>query len=116
MSSRFASPRLILRSRDFRAASWPGLNSFCCSGFLAIASRASQPQQHVGAIAHWRRPSQTLAIAEARVALFFGDLFSVCSSLFNRAPKFHSNTQNLYSKVGCEQPLDLPLRSVLYEE
>src|SRR5450759_2039724 len=28
MSSRFASPRLILRSKDFRAESWPGLNTF----------------------------------------------------------------------------------------
>src|ERR1035437_5454976 len=48
MSSRFASPRLILRSRDFRAASWPGLNELWFSGFLATSSRARHPQQHSG--------------------------------------------------------------------
>src|ERR1035437_293335 len=48
MSSRLASPRLIFRSRDFRAASWPGLNELWCSGFLATSSRAPQPQQHSG--------------------------------------------------------------------
>src|ERR1017187_5489078 len=48
MSSLFASPRLILRSRDFRAESCPGLKDLCCSGFLATSSRAEQPQQQTG--------------------------------------------------------------------
>src|ERR1035437_7588859 len=52
MSSRFASPRLILRRRDFRAASWPGLNELWCSGFLATSSRAEHPQQHTGFASH----------------------------------------------------------------
>src|ERR1035437_4962806 len=52
ISSRFASPRLIFRSRDFRAAPWPGLNELWCSGFLATASRAEQPQQHSGCASH----------------------------------------------------------------
>src|ERR1035437_4109161 len=52
MSSRFASPRLIFRSRDFKAESWPGLNELWCSGFLATSSRAEQPQQHTGCESH----------------------------------------------------------------
>src|ERR1035441_4546365 len=48
MSSLFASPRLILRSRDFKAESCPGLKDLCCSGFLATSSRAPQPQQQTG--------------------------------------------------------------------
>src|ERR1019366_7576610 len=52
ISSRFASPRLIFRSRDFRAASWPRLNELWCSGFLATASRAEQPQQQTGCESH----------------------------------------------------------------
>src|ERR1035441_3197776 len=52
MSSRFASPRLILRKRDFRAASWPGLNELWCSGSLATSSRAEQPQQQTGCESH----------------------------------------------------------------
>src|ERR1035441_2725071 len=52
MSSRFASPRLTLRNRDFRAESCPGLNDFWCSGVLATSSRARQPQQHTGGSHH----------------------------------------------------------------
>src|ERR1019366_4184065 len=48
MSSGFASPRLTFRNRDFRAASWPGLNELWRSGFLATSSRAPQPQQQSG--------------------------------------------------------------------
>src|ERR1035441_71861 len=73
MSSRFASPRLILRNRDFRAASWPGLNELWCSGFLATASRARQPQQHTGCASHSastpalaRRLAQAARIASER--------------------------------------------------
>src|ERR1035437_6372971 len=52
MSSCFASPRLIFRSRDFRALSCPGLNELWRSGFLATSSRAEQPQQHTGCASH----------------------------------------------------------------
>src|ERR1019366_7706744 len=52
ISSRFASPRLILRRRDFKAESWPGLNELWRSGFLATSSRARQPQQQTGCASH----------------------------------------------------------------
>src|ERR1035437_5407433 len=58
MSSRFASPRLIFRSRDFKAESCPGLNELWRSGFLATSSRARQPQQQSGCaslLLPWRR-------------------------------------------------------------
>src|ERR1035437_6554109 len=73
MSSRFASPRLIFRSRDFKAASWPGLNELWCSGFLATPSRAPQPQQQTGWASHStsivalaRRLAQAARIASER--------------------------------------------------
>src|ERR1019366_3948189 len=73
MSSLFASPRLILRSRDFRAESCPGLKDLCCSGFLATSSRAPQPQQQVGWASHSaptpalaRRVAQAFRIASER--------------------------------------------------
>src|ERR1035437_3006322 len=73
MSSRFASPRVIFRSNDFRAESWPGLNELWCSGFLATSSRAEQPQQQTGCESHSapmaalaRRLSQAFRIASDR--------------------------------------------------
>src|ERR1019366_9505843 len=73
MSSRFASPRLIFRSKDFRAESWPGLNELWCSGFLATSSRAPQPQQQTGCASHSapvaalaRRLAQAARIASER--------------------------------------------------
>src|ERR1035437_836521 len=73
MASGFASPRLILRRRDFRAASWPGLNELWCSGFLATSSRAEQPQQQTGCTSHSapvaalpRRLAQAARIASER--------------------------------------------------
>src|ERR1039457_35206 len=73
MSSRFASPRLIFRSRDFKAESCPGLNELWRSGFLATSSRAEQPQQHTGCASHSastpavaRRLAQAARIASLR--------------------------------------------------
>src|SRR5664280_1661354 len=73
MSSLFASPRLIFRSKDFRAESWPGLKDLWCSGFLATCSRAEQPQQQTGCESHSapmaalaRRLAQAARIASER--------------------------------------------------
>src|ERR1035437_6580739 len=73
MSSRFASPRVIFRSNDFKAESWPGLNELWCSGFLAPSSRAEQPQQQTGCESHSapmaalsRRLAQAARIASLR--------------------------------------------------
>src|ERR1035437_2970155 len=73
MSSRLASPRLIFRSRDFRAESWPGLKDLCFSGFLATPSRAEQPQQQTWCESHSapmaalaRRLAQAARIASER--------------------------------------------------
>src|ERR1035441_10560669 len=73
MSSRFASPRLIFRSRDFKAESCPGLNELWCSGVLATSSRAEQPQQQTGCASHSastpavaRRLAQAARIASER--------------------------------------------------
>src|ERR1035441_8472623 len=71
MSSRFASPRLILRSRDFRAASCPGLNELCFSGFLATSSRAPQPQQQTGCASH--------SAPMAALARLFSQAFRIAS-------------------------------------
>src|ERR1039457_7180148 len=73
MSSLFASPRLIFRSRDFKAESCPGLKDLCCTGFLATSSRAPQPQQQTGQTSHSastpalaRRLAQAFRIASER--------------------------------------------------
>src|ERR1035441_490121 len=66
-SSRFASPRLTLRNRDFRAESCPGLNELWRSGFLATSSRARQPQQHSGRASH-SAPMAALACLFSHVA------------------------------------------------
>ena len=71
ISSRFASPRLILRSRDFRAASWPGLNELWRSGFLATSSRAPQPQQQTGCASH--------SAPVAALARLFSQAFRIAS-------------------------------------
>src|ERR1017187_7352914 len=67
MSSPLASPRLILRSKDFRAESWPGLNELWRSGFLATSSRAEQPQQQTGCASH-SAPTPALARRVAQAA------------------------------------------------
>src|ERR1035441_4423697 len=73
MSSRFASPRMIFRSKDFRAESWPGLKNLWFSGFLATSSRAEHPQQQRGCASHSastpavaRRLAQAARIASER--------------------------------------------------
>src|ERR1019366_2569701 len=71
MSSRFASPRLILRSKDFKAASWPGLNELWHSGFLATSSRAEQPQQQTGCASH--------SAPMAALACLFSHAFRIAS-------------------------------------
>src|ERR1035437_9826823 len=71
MSSRFASPRLILRSKDFRAESWPGLKYLWCSWFLATSSRAPQPQQHSGCASD--------SFSKAAVARLFSQAFRIAS-------------------------------------
>src|ERR1035437_9539114 len=71
ISSRFASPRLILRSKDFRAASWPGLNELWRSGFLATSSRAPQPQQQTGCASD--------SFSKAAVARLFSQAFLIAS-------------------------------------
>src|ERR1035437_4778301 len=67
MSSRFASPRLIFRSRDFKAESCPGLNELWRSGFLATPSRAPQPQQQTGWASH---STSIVALARRLVQAF----------------------------------------------
>src|SRR5665647_3625343 len=67
MSSRFASPRLIFRSRDFKAESCPGLNELWRSGFLATSSRAPQPQQQTGWASH---STSIVALAHRLVQAF----------------------------------------------
>src|SRR5665647_961303 len=73
ISSLFTSPRLILRSKDFKAESCPGLNELWRSGFLATSSRARQPQQQTGCESHSapmaalsRRLAQAARIASER--------------------------------------------------
>src|ERR1035437_7583542 len=71
MSSRFASPRLILRSKDFRAESWPGLKYLWCSWFLATSSRARQPQQQTGCASD--------SASNAALARLFSQAFRIAS-------------------------------------
>src|ERR1035441_2230540 len=71
MSSRFASPRMIFRSKDFRAESWPGLKNLWFSGFLATSSRAEQPQQQTGCASH--------SASNAALARLFSHAFRIAS-------------------------------------